>query len=86
MSSALSESGLPTGIAQESERFTFVLQIMPEADPRKAAILACYSKGFRSVFAATTAMSASALLASMVIRKFAMDPVLPGAAEARAQR
>ncbi|KAF2818241.1 MFS general substrate transporter [Ophiobolus disseminans] len=77
MSSALSESGLPTGIALDSERFLFVLQAMPKEDPRKATILACYSKGFRQVFITMTVISATALLASSAIRRFKMDAVLP---------
>lgn len=77
MSSALSESGLPTGIARDSERFVFVLQAMPEEDPRKAALLACYSEGFRKIFIAMTVISASALLASSAIRRFGIDAVLP---------
>ncbi len=77
MNSALSESGLPTGIARDSERFIFVLQAMPEEDPRKATLLACYSEGFRKVFIAMTVISASALLASSAIRKFGMDAALP---------
>lgn len=85
MSSALSESGLPTGIARESERFVFVLQAMPEEDPRKATLLACYSEGFRKVFIAMTVISASALLASSAIRKFSMDAVLPAAMGARSR-
>jgi hypothetical protein len=38
MSSALSASGLPTGIARDSERFVFVLQAMPEALLASSAI------------------------------------------------
>lgn len=85
MSSALYASGLPTGIARDSERFVFVLRAMPEEDPRKASLLACYSEGFRKVFIAMTVLSASALLASSAIRKFGMDAVLPVAAGARSR-
>jgi hypothetical protein len=83
MSSALSDSGLPNGIARDSERFVFALQVMPDEDPRKATLLACYSEGFRKVFIAMTVISTSALLASSAIRKFSMDAVLPRAARAR---
>lgn len=83
MSSALSRSGLPIGIARDSERFVFVLRAMPEEDPRKAAIFACYSEGFRKVFIVMTVTSATALFASFAIRKYSMDALLPGPVRAR---
>jgi hypothetical protein len=75
MSKSLSAAGLPVGIARESERFIFVLRELDAADPRKAIVLASYTQGFRAVFIAMTAMSASALAASALIKRFSMDAV-----------
>jgi hypothetical protein len=73
MSRSLSSSGLPVKIAEESERFVHVLQAMAETDPRKAAILESYTKGFQGVFIAMTALSASGLLMSVAIKGHGMD-------------
>lgn len=43
---------------------------------KKTAILECYVKGFESVFVMVTALAASALVVSLVIRKFSMDKIL----------
>jgi hypothetical protein len=77
MSGALSGAGLPADIARDSERFIFVLRSMADSDPRKSAILESYTKGFHAVFVATTAVSASALVAGFLIRKFSMDTARP---------
>lgn len=42
----------------------------------KTAILESYMHGFHAVFIFVTAISGSALLASLVIRKFSMDKIL----------
>lgn len=44
--------------------------------PQKKAILESYMHGFRSVFIFATAISGSALVVSLVIRKFSMDKIL----------
>lgn len=75
MLSKLSELGLPTQIAHDSEQYVFVLQAMPDS-PQKSAILVSYMYGFHSVFIFATAISGSALVASLVIRKFSMDKIL----------
>jgi hypothetical protein len=75
MSDKLSELGLPTAIAHDSEQYIFVLRTMADT-PQKSAILSAYMRGFDSVFVMTTAVSASALLVSFVIRKYSMDKIL----------
>lgn len=75
MSSKLSALGLPTQIAHESEQYIFVLRAM-EDSPQKTAILEAYVKGFESVFIMMTAIAASALLVSLVIKRFSMDKIL----------
>jgi hypothetical protein len=75
MSDKLSELGLPTAIAHDSEQYIFVLRTMPDS-PQKSAILSSYMKGFDSVFIMVTIASASALVVSLVIRKFSMDKIL----------
>ncbi|PSN58839.1 MFS general substrate transporter [Corynespora cassiicola Philippines] len=77
MSHALSESSLPTGIAHDSERYVSVLWAMAESDPTKAAVLQSYAAAFHAVFTALTAMSASAWLASFLIKKSSMDVATP---------
>lgn len=79
MSAALSDAGLPTDIAQDSERYIFILRSMADADPRKSALLGSYSHGFRAVFLAMTVISAAALLVSASIRRSSMDTVRVGA-------
>jgi hypothetical protein len=46
---------------------------MAEIDPRKAAILDSYTKGFQGVFIAMTALSASGLMMSVTIKGHSMD-------------
>ncbi|KAH7070919.1 major facilitator superfamily domain-containing protein [Paraphoma chrysanthemicola] len=75
MSDRLSTFGLPTAIAHDSERWIFVLRTM-DASPKKAAILQSYTHGFQMVFVMMTGIAASALLTSLVIRKFSMDKIL----------
>ncbi|KAH6611981.1 major facilitator superfamily domain-containing protein [Boeremia exigua] len=75
MSSKLLALGLPTQIAHDSEQYVFRLRVMAEG-AEKTAILESYMHGFNSVFIFMTAISASALIASFVIRKFSMDKIL----------
>lgn len=75
MSSKLAELGLPTKIAHDSEQYVFVLRAMTD-EVKKAAILESYMHGFHSVFIFVTVISGSALVASLVIRKFSMDKIL----------
>jgi MFS family permease len=75
MSDKLSELGLPTSIAHDSEQYIFVLRTMADS-PQKIAILSSYMRGFDSVFIMTTAVSASALFVSLIIRKYSMDKIL----------
>lgn len=75
MGSALSDAGLPTDIARDSERYIFILHSMADVDPRKSALLGSYSRGFHAVFVAMAVLSAAALLASLSIRRCSMDTV-----------
>ena len=75
MKNKLSEFGLPADIAHDSERYIFVLRTMTDIR-LKAAIVESYVKGFESVFIMMTAISASALVVSFIIRKFSMDKIL----------
>jgi hypothetical protein len=75
MSHHLSELGLPTDIAHDSERWVFVLREMTDST-RKTAILESYMQGFHYVFAVMTGIAGSALVASFIIRKFSMDKIL----------
>ena len=75
MSDKLSELGLPTSIAHDSEQYIFHLRVMAEG-VEKSAILESYTHGFHAVFIFVTAISASALVVSFAIRKFSMDKVL----------
>ena len=83
MARRLAEFGLPAAIARDSERYVLVLQAMADADPVKTAILESYVEGFQSVFIAMTSVSASALVASLLIRKFSMDRALPASRTVR---
>jgi hypothetical protein len=82
MSHHLSQSGLPTDIAHDSERWVFILREMADS-PRKTAILESYMKGFHYVFVMMTGVAASALVVSFVIRKFSMDKILSAQFSAR---
>ncbi|CAN9337133.1 unnamed protein product, partial [Alternaria alternata] len=73
MGAALSDAGLPTDIARDSERYIFVLHSMADADSRKSALLGSYSAGFHAVFVAMAVISAVALLASLLIQRSSMD-------------
>lgn len=75
MSNKLSELGLPAQIAHDSEQYVFVLRAMT-AGAQKTAIQESYMHGFHSVFIFVTAISGSALIASLVIRRFSMDKIL----------
>jgi hypothetical protein len=76
MSSKLSSFGLPTAIAHDSERYVFVLRTMDPTDPERLAIIESYVHGFRGVWILMTAMCGSALLVSILIKKFSMDKML----------
>ena len=73
MHDALSNAGLPTEIARDSERYISILYSMADADPKKSALLGSYSRGFHAVFVAMTIISAVALLVSLSIRRSSMD-------------
>ena len=73
MGAALSDAGLPTDIARDSERYIFVLHSMADADSRKSALLGSYSASFHAVFVAMAVISAVALLVSLWIRRSSMD-------------
>ncbi|EDU44217.1 TRI12 multi-domain protein [Pyrenophora tritici-repentis] len=75
MSDKLSELRLPTSIAHESESYVLILRTMLDSS-RKSTILESYKTGFESVFVMLTAVSASALAFSFVIRRFSMDKKL----------
>lgn len=75
MANKLFDLGLDTAIARNSEQYLLILRGMAES-AEKRAIQESYGKGFQVVFIATTAISASALVASLVIRKFSMDKIL----------
>ena len=75
MSWRLAESGLPADIAHDSERWVYILREMADG-AKKTAILEAYMDGFHTVFIMMTGVAGSALLVSLVIRKFSMDKVL----------
>ncbi|KAF7451272.1 hypothetical protein A1F99_030490 [Pyrenophora tritici-repentis] len=75
MSDKLSELRLPTSIAHESESYVLILRTMLDSS-RKSTILESYKTGFESVFVMLTAVSASALAFSFVIRRFSVDKKL----------
>jgi hypothetical protein len=85
MSSKLSSYGLPAEIAHDSERYVYVLRGMAVDDPRKTAILESYMHGFRTVFILITALSASALTFSLIIKHFSMDKKLQSRYSVRPQ-
>lgn len=76
MSSKLTTFGLPQDIAHDSERYIYVLRTISNDDPIKTPILESYLHGFRAVFIAQTAVSASALVVSLFIKKFNMNKKL----------
>lgn len=73
MSRALADHGLPVNIARDAERYVFVLHTLQDTDDKKDMILEAYTQGFHAVFAAITAMAATALALSFLIRRFNMD-------------
>ncbi len=75
MSDKLSSFGLPTIIAHEAESYAIVLRHMPDS-PEKITILLSYFKGFNSIFIMMAAISGSALVTSLLIKKFSMDKTL----------
>lgn len=75
MSGHLADHNLPTEIAHDSERWVYILREMANG-AKKTAILESYVQGFHYVFIVMTAAAGSALLVSLVIRKFSMDKVL----------
>lgn len=72
MSNKLSNLRQATAIARDSESYIFILRTMADS-PKKTAILESYMEGFDSVFIMMTAIAGSALLVSLVIKKFSMD-------------
>ncbi|KAH7382481.1 major facilitator superfamily domain-containing protein [Phaeosphaeria sp. MPI-PUGE-AT-0046c] len=82
MSSHLSDLGLPTEIAHDSERWVYILRELADG-AKKTAILESYVEGFRYVYIGMTAAAGSALVVSFVIRKFSMDKVLSAQFTAR---
>ncbi|KAF2114257.1 major facilitator superfamily domain-containing protein [Lophiotrema nucula] len=76
MSSKLTSLGLPSEIAHDSERYIYVLRKMAETDPARIATLEAYVHGFRGVWVLMMAISASALAASFLIKKFDMNKIL----------
>jgi len=75
MSDHLQSLSLPADIAHDSERWVYILRTMADG-PEKTVILESYMKGFDSVFILMTGVAASALLASIFIKKFSMDKIL----------
>ncbi|KAF2705287.1 MFS general substrate transporter [Pleomassaria siparia CBS 279.74] len=76
MKSQLLSYGLPGEIAHDSERYIYVLRTMAIDDPKRAAILDSYLKGFRGVFVLMTCVAASALAVSLFIKRFDMNKKL----------
>jgi MFS family permease len=76
MKSKLSSYGLPDDIAHDSERYIYVLRAMALDDPKRTALLESYLSGFRGVFVLMTCVGASALAASLLIKKFDMNKKL----------
>lgn len=76
MQSKLEANGLPSEIAHDSERYIYVLKTIAHDDAKRIAILEAYLHGFRGVFVLMTCVAATALAASLVIRRFAMDKKL----------
>ncbi|KAK7188494.1 major facilitator superfamily transporter [Paraphaeosphaeria sporulosa] len=85
MSSKLSSYGLPTEIAHDSERYIYVLRTMATDDARRTALLESYMHGFRTVFILITALSASALAVSLLIKHFSMNKKLQARYSVRPQ-
>jgi len=73
MSRALSKSNLPAHIAQDAEVYVSILNTIADEDLNKIAIRDSYTQGFRATFTAMTAFSASALVASFLIKRFSLD-------------
>ncbi|KAF2264137.1 MFS general substrate transporter [Lojkania enalia] len=76
MSSKLTALGLPSSIAHDSERYVFVLRKMAPTNPTRIAALQAYVYGFRGVWILMTAVSGSAFMISLLIKKFDMDKIL----------
>lgn len=83
MSRKLSEFDLPGSIAHNSERCIYVLHTMAPDDPKRTLVLKGYLCGFRSVFVLMTSFAASALAASLFIKKFSMNKELRSKFSAR---
>lgn len=75
MSRALNDINLPVRLAHDSERLISILQAVADTDPRKVAILECYTKGFQAVFITATALSSSGLVVSLLIKRHTMDEI-----------
>ena len=56
---------------------------MPLNEPKRGPILDSYKYGFRNVWIMVTALSASAMFASLIIKRFDMDKMLAGKFTAR---
>lgn len=74
MSNKLSAYGLSTSIAQDSERYVYILRTLDETT--RTPILESYMHGFRALFVMMTCVSASTLTVSLVIKKFDMNKTL----------
>jgi hypothetical protein len=61
------------GSAHNPGEYISLLRTIPDADPRRTMILQSSMRGFRLVFVMMTAVSCSALVVSMGIRKYSMD-------------
>lgn len=85
MSSKLKALGLPVEIAHDSERYIFVLRGMASDDPERLAILEAYEHGFRNVWVLATVLAATALVSSLLIKKFDMDKILASKFSARSR-
>ena len=75
MSRVLSDSGLPIKIALDSKYYLSILYTIAETEPKKIIILESYTTSFYAIFISIIALSASALLAGYLIKKFSIDIV-----------
>lgn len=76
MSNKLAQLSQPIYIAHHAESFIMLLPMLGEDDPTRHAILQAYGHGFQGVIMVMTAISASGLVSSLVIRKQSMDKSL----------
>ncbi|KAJ9129464.1 hypothetical protein NKR23_g12527, partial [Pleurostoma richardsiae] len=69
----LGREGLPRDIAAQGEGFVAELQRLADGSAVRAGVLDAYVFGFRAVFAVYVGMSATALLLSLLVRRFDMN-------------